>query len=298
MKQECAASCGSCDAAPPAEPACDDVHDGTQCAAWAAAGECEANEGFMKRNCAASCGTCGWGDGVCAARRNSTRAMSPGGVNAMFERAASNAALRPKVWSRDPWVVTFDDFVSEEEGRAFIAANEGGFNRSLAGDMVSPVRTSTQAWCNQPACLDDPLVRGVHERVVGVTGVPIDNAEYFQVVHYEPGQFYRSHHDQNTAPDSLSGVRLFTFFIYLLSPEAGGETRFPALNLTIPPTRGTALLWANVQDDDPSQSDGRTTHEAVPPERGEKYAANLWLHQYDFRTPSRYGCDMDRRVPA
>ena len=50
---------------------------------------------------------------------------------------------------------------------------------------------------------------------------------------YDPGQFYKAHHDQNTHPDSLSGVRLFTFFIYLHEPVSGGETRFPKLGITV-----------------------------------------------------------------
>ena len=52
------------------------------------------------------------------------------------------------------------------------------------GDVVSPVRTSKQAWC-QPglsdACYRHPLIRRVHERVVNVTGVPAENAEFYQV---------------------------------------------------------------------------------------------------------------------
>ena len=91
-------------------------------------------------------------------------------------------------------------------------------------------------------------------------------------------------------------MRLFTFFIYLGQPEEGGHTRFPQLELSIPPTRGTALLWPNVRDDDPHRSDHRTTHEAMPPLAGLKFAANLWLHQYDFRSPNRWGCDMDKAV--
>lgn len=56
---------------------------------------------------------------------------------------------------------------------------------------------------------------------------------WHQVLKYEPGQFYRAHHDQNTHPDSLAGVRLFTFFIYLQAPESGGQTYFPRLNITV-----------------------------------------------------------------
>ena len=56
------------------------------------------------------------------------------------------------------------------------------------------------------------------------------------------------HHDQNAGADSLMGVRLFTFFIYLHEPEGGGGTHFPNLNITINPKKGSALVWPNVME--------------------------------------------------
>ena len=158
------------------------------------------------------------------------------------------------------------------------------------------MRTSQQAWCQVEPCLSHPLVNRVHERVVNLTGVPKPNAEFFQVLRYEPGQFYKVHHDQNAHHESLMGVRLFTFFIYLRSPKHGGATHFPRLNITIPPKAGSALLWPNVRDDNLQMSDMRTEHEALPPLEGRKYSANLWLHQYDFRGPNTHGCDLGQRV--
>ena len=131
---------------------------------------------------------------------------------------------------------------------------------------------------------------------MNVTGVPMQNAEFFQVLRYETGQFYRTHHDQNTDPDSLAGARLFTFFIYLHTTDGGGHTHFPRLNLTIAPIKGSALLWPNVKDEDLRATDMRTEHEAQPPTEGLKLSANLWLHNYDFRGPNVHGCDMGKRV--
>ena len=31
--------------------------------------------------------------------------------------------------------------------------------------------------------------------------------------------------------------------------------------------------------------------QALPVEKGIKYGANLWIHQYDFRTPSSRACE-------
>ena len=91
-------------------------------------------------------------------------------------------------------------------------------------------------------------------------------------------------------------MRLFTFFIYLRSPEAGGATHFPNLNITVAPRAGSALIWPNVKDHDLRASDMRTEHEALPPHAGLKYSANLWLHNYDFRGPNTHGCDVGTRV--
>ena len=90
--------------------------------------------------------------------------------------------------------------------------------------------------------MSDPLVNLVHERVVNLTGVPKPNAEFFQVLRYEPGQFYKVHHDQNAHYESLMGVRLFTFFIYLRSPTHGGATR---LRMVVSPSwrRHSSLSW-------------------------------------------------------
>eukprot|EP00962_Isochrysis_galbana_P054891 scaffold26545_cov66-Isochrysis_galbana.AAC.1 len=45
------------------------------------------------------------------------------------------------------------------------------------------------------------------------------------------------------------------------APAVGGGTRFPRLNVTVAPKRGTALLWPNVLDDDVRTADMRTNHE-------------------------------------
>jgi hypothetical protein len=36
----------------------------------------------------------------------------------------------------------------------------------------------------------------------------------------------------------------------------------------------------------------RTHHEALAVEKGVKYGANLWIHQYDFKTPSSRRCEL------
>ena len=116
------------------------------------------------------------------------------------------------------------------------------------------------------------------------------DAGHLQVLKYEIGQFYKTHHDQNSPTTSAWGPRMYTFFMYLNDGEGGGETHFPRLNITISPKRGRALLWPSVLDDDPKERDFRTEHEAVVVTAGKKYAANYWLHMYDFQLANDRGC--------
>ena len=126
------------------------------------------------------------------------------------------------------------------------------------------------------------------------TGVPLANSEHVQVLQYDPGDFYRQHHDQNAHPHSPWGPRLYTFFQYLSDVPGGGGTRFTELNLTVEAKRGRALMWPSVYDSDPSairfQSDHRTQHEALTVTKGQKFAANMWLHQFDFQNTLAAGC--------
>jgi prolyl 4-hydroxylase len=110
-------------------------------------------------------------------------------------------------------------------------------------------------------------------------------------LHYDPGQYYVKHHDY--IPGHLSmpcGPRLFTFFLYLSDVEEGGETSFPDLGFEVKPKAGRALFWPSVRNEEPFRKDPRTMHEAKPVIRGEKLAANAWLHMYDFKNPFKVGC--------
>ena len=78
--------------------------------------------------------------------------------------------------------------------------------------------------------------------------------------------------------------------MYLNSDVVGGETHFPRLNISVAPQLGRAVLWPSVLDSDPNARDDRTEHEAVTVIAGTKFAANYWLHQYEFHAPNERGC--------
>lgn len=100
-----------------------------------------------------------------------------------------------------PWVLTLDNFMSPEEAETLIALGAStGYERStdvgaIEDDgsyerLVSPGRTSTNAWCNTEECNEDSTATAVYERIYNLTQIPSVNSEPFQLLKYEPGQFY------------------------------------------------------------------------------------------------------------
>ena len=130
-----------------------------------------------------------------------------------------------------------------------------------------------------------------------IVGLPHNNAEHMQLLRYGPNEYYRLHHDWIPEQlDAACGPRAFTFFLYLSDVEEGGETEFPLIKrpsgttIKVKPTRGTALVWPSVKNDDPTAQDPRTRHAALPVIKGTKFAANAWIHQFDYSEPNIWGC--------
>ena len=254
-------------------------------------GGCEQSPGWMIVHCCESCA-----DRIDSRRLidpsvrcdrdflNTTEAAwGPGDLNRLFERWTTDPEferLGPRVLSgpakkdgRGPWVIEFENFASDEEVSALIKGGQmEGFDRSTdqgklnaAGEqekVVSTSRTSSNAWC-MSKCESLPGVRSITSKIEKVTGIPKSFYESFQILDYEKGQFYRSHHDSSQKDDSSTGPRILTFFLYLSDVEEGGGTKFNQLGLEVKPKRGKALIWPSVLDSDPGLWDGRMVSEGI-----------------------------------
>lgn len=219
----------------------------------------------------------------------------------MFETIEEHfgSMYKIEVLSRDPWVVIFDDFLTDAETKALItnvdeweASTDTGATNEFGetGRVLSQGRTSSNAWC-QWSCEDHPDVKSIVAKIENVTTIPKANYESFQILRYELGQKYVVHHDSSAEDNLLAcGPRILTFFLYLSDVEEGGETSFPELNLQVKPKKGRAVLWPSVMDDDLTKIDMRTLHEAKSVIKGRKFAANSWIHLYDYNIPNLYGC--------
>lgn len=295
------------------------------CTLWAAQGECENNENYMKVMCAPACLSCGYLGSVeetCHGLPESSGPLwKPGDLNAFFETIVDNvdgqgeqynkynptALSRPiqrsdgmpinEIRKDGPWLVLFENFVTDEEADRLVQiGHEQGYERSLRAtspgqSAVTEARSSGGTWCEKPSCMEDPLVAGVLERIASTTKSPAKNSEHLQLLQYQEGQFYGEHHD--FIPDQLDqpcGARIMTLFLYLNDVEEGGNTSFPELDISVKPKKGSALLWPSVMDEDHMEKDPRTNHEAVAVTGGVKYGANVWIHSEDFQTPHALKC--------
>ena len=297
----------------------DTWHTQSDCSAWAGSGQCEANPGFMLVSCEQSCHKLGVTRSQYAERckrpAGAKPALTPGSMVATFERImAEFANLEPELISEDPPLVLFHRFLSDAEADVFVQHGQGKYAESKGvgvdskgrmTDVKTEIRTSSHTWCQEAACLTDPAVQRVIARVSDVTQTPEANGEFAQLVYYRscPADghpscaFYRRHSDFIGGDEHRNqGVRIYTLFMYLNDVPEGGGTRFtdlPQGPVTFQPQRGKAILWPSVLADAPNTIDPRTHHEALPVTKGEKYGANFWIHQYDFKSPHKVGCTMD-----
>ena len=266
-----------------------------------------------------------------------TNILGAGDLNRMFERLVGESEEGDVVVSKDkvkvlsrpshpegyvgdmndpvdyilgPWVVTLDNFLSDEEcDRLIQLGSKRGYERSTLEeekdydeeqlakerDSDDAYRTSTNTWCKDE-CYTDKVTQRVIRRMVNATGIPDSYSEDLQLLSYVPGQYYKEHHDVNGDEFYYpSGSRVLTFFLYLNDVEEGGATRFNRLlrddkMIDVHPKKGMALIWPSVLDEDPLVMDVRTYHEALPVLKGRKFGANAWFH---LRQVKDTLCDYD-----
>jgi prolyl 4-hydroxylase len=140
-----------------------------------------------------------------------TNVWKAGDMNKMFERIVAeydNVAvlLKPGMpnpkYPDSPWVITLDNFLSEEECKALIELGAvEGYERSqdvgakkfdgTYDSHLSEGRTSSNAWCKE-TCYNNTLTQSVLKKIETLTGVPDPNSEYLQLLQYQEGQFYET----------------------------------------------------------------------------------------------------------
>jgi prolyl 4-hydroxylase len=176
------------------------------------------------------------------------------------------------------------DFLSDHEADFLIDVAESCLSRSLVGgEIESALRTSSSCFFEQ----DD--LPGLMQKIISLTGKPVEHCESPQVAKYEASQQYRPHvdgfssHGGPTGRKELTfgGNRLVTVLMYLNDVGEGGETHFPYMNLKVRPTKGAALVFF------PSTVNGeldvQALHAALPAV-DTKYVSQVWVRERTYFT--------------
>ena len=195
--------------------------------------------------------------------------------------------------SVNPRIYYLADFLSKEECDYIIKLAGPYLQRSRvfsresdAYGVESQGRTSRGMFLYQKMLT--PKVAEIEKRISKVMGIPRENGEPMQVVHYKEGEEYQYHYDtfDTAMPGSESiylqgGQRTATFLIYLNNVEEGGETHFYCPDIKVHPKRGDVVIFfPSFKDGTP---DSATLHAGLPVIRGEKWIMTRWFRQGAYK---------------
>ena len=184
-----------------------------------------------------------------------------------------------------PVVAVLDAVLSPEECQALIAASRPKLTRST---VIDPVGGNAEVIADRTSqgCFfqlrETPLVARLDQRSARLMNMPVGHGEGLQILNYQPNHAYAPHFDYfppqqpgSAKPMQEGGQRVATLILYLNDVEAGGETIFPELNLSVLPRQGSAVYFEYYNG--LGQVDPLTLHGGAPVLRGEKWIATKWM---------------------
>jgi prolyl 4-hydroxylase len=184
----------------------------------------------------------------------------------------------------NPNMALFSGLLSPDECQKLISISTGKLQRSLVVEKtgsteVSNVRRSDGCHYERG---ENALVQRIESRLAALTGIPVEQGEPLQILHYNQGGEYLAHHDyfdHLLTPEAHAaergGQRIATCVIYLSYVKTGGDTHFPELELTIHPKPGAAIYFE--YGNSAGQVDSRCIHAGTPVTQGDKWIATKWF---------------------
>lgn len=134
----------------------------------------------------------------------------------------------------------------------------------------------------------DAIVAEVERRIAAATGLSPEYGEPIQGQRDAVGQEFKGHTDyfEPTGADydrfcSVAGNRTWTVMIYLNEPEAGGATRFKAIDKIVQPETGTRLAGNHRRPD--GTLNPATLHQGMKVRSGVKYVITKWFREREWQ---------------
>ena len=165
---------------------------------------------------------------------------------------------------------------------ALIAAIDARRRPSTIADDIGDAAFRTSETCDLAA--PDPLVAMVDACIAAFTALDPAHGEPLQGQRYAVGQEFKAHTDyfEPSGVDyerycAVAGNRTWTAMVYLNEPEAGGATRFKAIDKTIQPEAGKLVCWNNRRPD--GTLNPATIHHGMKVRAGTKYVITKWFRE-------------------
>lgn len=226
----------------------------------------------------------------CTARLATTR---PPTLGAPSRLASANHididCHRLSVVSRiqSPRVTVIEHALSSEECDELIASSRPKLARSTTIDRMTGSEEVINDRSSEGTYFmrgENPLVTRIELRLSELTSSPVEHGEGLQILHYGVGAEYKPHFDffepeyaGSAGHLEKGGQRVSTTILYLNDVEAGGETIFPEISLTVSARKGAAVHFSYY--DAGGVLDRRTLHGGMPVTSGEKWIATKWVRE-------------------
>lgn len=209
--------------------------------------------------------------------------ISPSGfpIEPVIERLSGQAGIQ-KVPSPKLTLFLRRNFLEPELCAELMTLIDQDRRPSLVSDYNGDNAFRTSETCDLSSEL--AATREVDTRIAALTGLDLAHGEPLQGQRYAVGQEFKAHTDyfEPTGIDfekfcSIAGQRTWTVMIYLNDVEAGGATRFKAIDKIVQPEQGKLLAWSNLRPDGtPNPS---TLHHAMKVRGGLKYVITKWFRE-------------------
>ncbi|OYX47598.1 MAG: oxygenase [Sphingomonas sp. 32-66-10] len=202
-------------------------------------------------------------------------------IEPVIERLSSRAGIQ-KVPTPKLTLFMRKGFLDTEFCTELMAIVDRDRRPSLVSDYNGDDVFRTSETCDLPA--DNPATQRLDAMICDFIGLDPAHGEPLQGQRYAVGQEFKAHTDyfEPTGVDfekfcAVAGQRTWTVMIYLNAVEAGGATRFKAIDKLVQPEPGKLLAWSNLRPNGtPNPS---TLHHAMKVRAGTKYVITKWFRE-------------------
>ena len=202
------------------------------------------------------------------------------------------AVARPRLVRPDSGAVRFDtdllqlytveNFLSAEECEELCVIIDRNLRPSTV-TLISDYGYRTSRTCDL-GLLDSPVVARLDLKIANTLGIRPSYSESIQAQRYDIGEEFKQHTDyfEPGTPEyrqhaGARGNRTWTFMVYLNGVEAGGATRFFAVDHEFRPAKGMAVAWNNLRPD--GTVNPETLHAGMPVTAGHKIVITKWFRE-------------------